>query len=190
VSSDFGQLLLRLGCLNKHHIGSGSGIGVGSSNGFFEAERRTRIGARDDQEIRIPAGIQGRAEFLHHLFAGDHFFPVVMAAPLGGHLIFKVQGSDPSGLEGPDGAPHINGIAVPGIGIADHGDRHGLNDAPQPIHHLRESEEADVGITRAPGDTSARGVNRAESRRLHNLGGKRIESSRRKNDRPRRQHLA
>lgn len=65
-----------------------------------------------------------------------------MTAAFGGHLILQHDSGKARFRELVHRALHIGGIAVAGVSITDHGDRHGIADRAAPIDYFRYQQEA------------------------------------------------
>ena len=76
------------------------------------------------------------------------------------------------GANGPD---DVDGVAVPGVGVADDRHLHGITDASRVVDHLGHGPERDVGDTQVGVHRSGTGhVHSSESVRLDDAGGDRV----------------
>jgi len=75
-----------------------------------------------------------------------------VAAPLRERLVFQVERGHAGPLEVPDGPPHVQGVAVPSVGVRDDGHAGVLDDQGEAIRHLDHGKQAQVGIPHVPGD--------------------------------------
>ena len=87
-------------------------------------------------EIRIAPRVAGGLDLGHHLGGRDHALAGEMAAALGPRLVFDVHAGDAGFLVIADGAPRVDRIAVAGIGIGDHRQLRGIDDAAGVVDHF------------------------------------------------------
>ena len=163
---------------------------MGALDGVLPASDRVGVAAGNDHEIGVGAGVQGGLDLLHRFFLGDDLFPGEEAAFLGEHLVFYVHPRHSCGLVFADGALHVQGIAVAGVGVADHGDVHCSGDVLGVGHHLSHGQQANVGETALGGGPGPGHVNGLESHRLGDLGVEGVEHERRDGQAVRIDHLA
>ena len=79
-----------------------------------------------------------------------------MAAALGHLLVFEVNAGGAGGLEEPDGALDVQGLAEAGVGVAEERQGGRLGDERACVDELGQREEADVGHAE-PGRQGAAG---------------------------------
>src|SRR5215471_16820497 len=73
--------------------------------------RGESIGARDDDEICIVAGINSGVDFLDHFCAIDNALSGKVSAPLGKFLVLKLNRVGPAAFKNFNGACYIECIA-------------------------------------------------------------------------------
>ena len=152
---DVGDLLLRGRRFDEDHVGAGFEIGRGALEGGLITFDRDRVGARDDDEIRIVQRVLHGVQPLHHLRCRHQRLVVVMAAFLREALVFEVECGDAGALEGAGGALGGERIAVAGSASAMNGTAHRLDHLAEPPFDLVGREQADVGYAGRPRDRAA-----------------------------------
>ena len=90
--------------LDEGHVGAGFVIGRGAVDRRLEAVGRDRVGARDDDEVEVGAGVGGGLHLGDHLRLRDRLLAVEMAAALRKHLVFDLDGVGAGALQQLDGA--------------------------------------------------------------------------------------
>ena len=113
---------------------------------FVETDDGERIGAGDDEEIGVAAGIDGGADLVDVLLALDHALAAHVAALLRPLLIFEEAAGGAGVDQLADGADDVERIAVAGVGVDD--DRN-LDAAADPRGRARRFRFASAGPGRA-----------------------------------------
>src|SRR5262245_62768215 len=86
-----------------------------------------RVSACDDTEIGIGTAGERGFEFPFHFRQRNNLFAVEMAAAFGRDLIFDVNGRRAGAFELANRTNEIDGIAITGVSISDHGYPDGWN---------------------------------------------------------------
>jgi hypothetical protein len=131
--------------VREQEIGAGLVVEIEAADRLVEALDRGRVGARNDQEIRIEARGDGGSDLLDALFGRDHRLASEMAATLGPDLILDHDAGDAGALETADGEVSVDRIAVAGIGVG--GKRYGAAGRQRfrASQVLLEAHDADIG---------------------------------------------
>ena len=135
--------------VDEDQVGACRAIGVGATLNVVPSVDCEGVGARDDYEILIAAGVAGGAHFRHHRFRRDDLLACEETASLGEHLIFDVQGRCAGVFVLAHGAPYVERIAVTGVGVANYGDVYRLRNSASVRDHLGHRKQAEVGEPRA-----------------------------------------
>ena len=121
----------------------------------------------------------------HHLLAGD------VPALLGRDLVLHVQPRHARLLVLAHRAHRVQRVAVAGVGVGDHRQRHRARQVRGVIRHLGEGGEAEVGLAQVRGGGArARHVHRGEARRLDEARGEAVVSAGRHDEAGRGEKLA
>ena len=138
---------VRIRKLRKDHVGTGLCIGLGAADRFIEsaANGGHRVGARDNDEIRIAPRVAGGADLAGRLFECDYLLAGDMAAALRTDLVFDVYGGDAGVFKIAHRAHDVDGVAVTGIGIGDDRNVYGTRDVAGVGGHFLAGDETDVG---------------------------------------------
>src|SRR5690606_26700591 len=127
------------------HVRAGLGVGASAGDRVVESVDRGGVGARDEHEVGVAAGGDGGADLAHHFVGRDDGLAGHVPALLRHHLVLEVDTGDPGLFVGSYGAHDVDRIAVSGVGVGDHGDVDGGDDAGRVVDHLGAGQEADVG---------------------------------------------
>ena len=165
--------------LDERHVGAGGEGGVGAGDGFLEADHRARIGARDDQEVRIVAAGGGGADLREPVLARHDFLVIQMAAALWRDLILDVDARDTGALVVPHRAHDIEFVAVAGVGVGDDRNLHRARHAGGVGDHLGLGEQAEIRIAVRDGRAGAGHVDRGKSSLRDELRGQPVIGARR-----------
>ena len=140
-----------------------------------QALDRGRVGAGDEQQVRVAPGGDRGLDLAHHLLDADHRLAAHVPAPLGRHLVLEVQPGDPGLLVGRHGAQHVDRVAVAGVRVGD---------APGPPRRRRSggrcrssrcAEQADVRAAEQGGGAAEAGhVDHVEAGLLDQPRGERV----------------
>ena len=121
------------------------------------------VAAGDDHEIGVGTRVQCGLYLLHRFFLGDDLLAGEEAAFLGEHLVFDVDARDAGRFVFADGALDVQGVAVAGVGVADHGDVHRSGDIFGVGDHLSHGQQSHVGKPPLGGGAGAGHVNGLET---------------------------
>ena len=157
--------------------------GIGAGDGFFHgtAMGTTRIGARDDHEIRIEriARLAGGADFQHGFIPRNHLPPRDMAAALRRHLVFQMHPRHASADIFFHRAHHIDGIAKARIGIGNQWRTHGRGDQLRVQRHFSQRDQPRIGqAEQVQRGAVARHIKRRKTRMFQNAGRHGVEAAR------------
>src|SRR3546814_8029856 len=118
------------------------------------------IGACDQNEVRIVAGVLHGADLLCHLGLRDDRLVVIVAATLGEDLVLQMASRDTGALEGAHRMLGIESVAVTGVRVSDHRDIDGIDDRLEPADDLGQAPQTPVGYAHAAGPAAAGDVYR------------------------------
>jgi hypothetical protein len=135
--------------LDEEHVGARLPVLRGALERGVEALDRDRVGAGDDDEVRIDARVGGGADLGDRLFHRHHLLAGKMAAALGDHLVLEMHAGHARALIALDRAPDIQHPAVAVVGIGDERQPARLGDAARVVDHLGHGQQADVGHAQA-----------------------------------------
>ena len=122
--------------------------GLAAMQGLIQAQRGARVGARDDEEIRIFAGIRGNPDFVDHIFDRHNAPAWRMTAFLGNFLILNLNSRAACVLKPFDGVFDVEQTTEAGIGVTDQRCTGSTGNAAHALHH--------VGVCRNPGIRQAK----------------------------------
>ena len=166
------------GGFDETGVGAKRVRGPDAVDSFVETCYGLGVGAGDDKEVAVAAGGHGGADALKVLAALDDALVGHMAAALGPDLVFQKTASGAGVDELLDGAVGVEGIAVAGVGIYEHGDLDALADAARLGDDLGLGQQAEVGFAEGGGGD---GVARHEAHRtagaLGDAGGEGVEQA-------------
>ena len=135
------------------------------------------IGAPDDEKIGVAARLQGVAHLFQKLVNGDDVLqPGVVGRPLGEHLVLNMNAADARPLKGADGVHGVDGVAIAGAGIAQHGQAHRFGDPLGHLHLLGEGHQR-LGNRQVGAAHIAAHINGVKAQRLHQPRGHRVVSA-------------
>ena len=140
------DLLDALRCLDENHVRTGSGVAIRPFDRGVQAERSSRVGPRDDEQVVVAAGAECGGQRLLELRGIDDALVLQVPAALGEYLVLQLDCRDAGLLVEPDGAHHVHRGAVAGVGVGDqrdvteHTDQH-----PRALGHLGGGDQPDVG---------------------------------------------
>ena len=103
--------------LGEDRVGAGVDERLGAVDGGGQALDAADVGARHDQEVRVAAGLDGRADALERRGLVDDRLAVEVAAALRVDLVLEVQARDAGVLEHLHGARHVHRLAESGVGV-------------------------------------------------------------------------
>ena len=101
-----------VGGLGEDAVGARFQAGAGAIDRRVQALFLERVGARDDKEVLVGAGVGGGLDAVHHLRLGDDFLIGAVAAALLRHLVFQVHGA------GAGAAPTASAVVADIIDVA------------------------------------------------------------------------
>jgi hypothetical protein len=172
--------LFRLGRrFDKADVGAGFAEGMGAIHRGGKALDRNGVGACDDYQVGIGAGIDSGLDLSNHFQGRYHLFAFEMSATFGKHLILNLDGVGAGAFEQLDGAPHVECVAKAGVCI-DHqrADKH-LTNGAQVLDEFGQCDEAIVGdAEEGVGDAGASDVGGRKSTISHHPRGERIGHAR------------
>ena len=164
AAADRAHLLHRLRALDEQDVGPCLPVQRGAAQRFVQAERGARVGARDDQEVRVAAGLHRDADLVGHQLGVDHTPAEHVTALLREFLVLELDGAGAGGLVAAHRVHHVQQAAVAGVAVADHrrgGDGAQLRDAP---HHVGVAGQARVRQAQVRGHGAVAGhVERLEA---------------------------
>ena len=172
--ADNPQFLDILRRFDKADIGTGFEIGVDPVDRRLQPLDRARVGARDDDEIGVLAGVDRGVDLADHLGEADHLLALVMAAFLGRDLVFDVKGGDPRFLVLADRADDVDRVAVAGIGVGDDRDFDRFDRHADKADVLGEGQEPEIGIAVRPRIAAAGQIDRLEPGLLDETRGQSV----------------
>ena len=102
----------------EHHVGAGLGEGFAAADRFLDAAGAPRIGARDDDEVRIGARGQRLLELLHEELGRHQMIDAdVVLHPPRQQLVLDLDRREARGFGERDGAMHVHRIAPAAAGV-------------------------------------------------------------------------
>ena len=113
------------GASTKIRINAEFGKYPASLDSVVKTMHAARISARDNAKVRVGTTGERSFQFLFHFSKRDDLFAVEMTAAFGRDLIFDMNGRRASAFELSNRANEIDGIAITGVSISDHGYPHG-----------------------------------------------------------------
>ena len=133
------------------------------------------------------ARVDRRLDLAHHLGGGNERLAVEVAAALREVLVLELDGVGAGALHLPHRAPHVERVAVAGVGVHDQVGADAVADQRDGADHLAHADEPDIRPPElAVGDGGARDVQRAEAGLLGDQRGERVvDAGREHNRRPR-----
>src|SRR5207249_7356945 len=135
--------------LHEREVGAGGQVGVGAPDRLVEraAVRTAGVGARDEDEVGIELAAHrvGGAILAHRLLQRDHATPGHVAAALGDRLVLDVDAGHARADVLAHRAYHVDGVAVPVVGVGDHRRAHRAGDVARVQVHLGHRRQAGVG---------------------------------------------
>jgi hypothetical protein len=102
-----------------------------------------------------------------------------VAATLGEYLVFQLDCGHTGCVVGADGAHHVHGCAVAGVGVGDQRNvAQRTGDHPDPLGHFARRDQSDVGQPEPRcGDTGTGQIRRDVTRPFGQLCGDAVENS-------------
>jgi hypothetical protein len=176
----------------KARIGADFGESADAPHGFLEPVGRARIGPRHDQNVgAFLARIDRRLNTQKRLVARDHLLAARMAAAFRRKLVFDHRAGKAGLGIAADSAFDVERVAVTGVRVADHGNRHGVADIAPLFEHLRIGNQPRIRHTQpCRRDSEAAHKTRPEPGAFDDPGRQRVETGRRQDDARFRQTLA
>ena len=183
MGDHFRGLVRRPDGLHEKSVGAGFGESITASHRVVPAGDGQRVGADDDGEVVIGAGVHGGVDFLHHFVDGYHPLVFQVTAPLGKLLVFDVYRGHAGALVFADRAPHIHGAAVSGVRVGDHRHADGGSDGRRVGKHLGCRGQGQIGVADAGHRGSGSGhVDGGKVGSLDDRGGETVISAGRGNN--------
>ena len=118
-AADLVQLGGRLGRLDEDHVGAGLAVELGALKRRLEPEHLAGVGAGDDEQRVVGAGVEGGVQLGHHLGRRDDLLAGEVAAALGEGLILELNRVGAAPLERLHGPTDVQRSAEPGVGVDD-----------------------------------------------------------------------
>ena len=142
----------------EDHVGARFNAGHGAFQCRFHAIDGQRIGARHDDEVRVGARIDGRLDAVDHFFLAHDFLARTVAATLGAHLVFDVQGGRAELDHRFHGARHVEGGRTETrVGVDQQRQVAHVGDAADVGQHVVQAGNAQVGQAQRAGRDAAAG---------------------------------
>ena len=138
------QFVERLRRLDEDDVGAGLVVEPPAADRLVQAERGARVGAADDHEVVVFAGVDGRAELLDLLLGGNDALALEVAALLGPLLVLEDDAGDARAHALANGAHHVERVAVAGVHVRDERHVDGSDDGAHAVEHLGRREQAVV----------------------------------------------
>ena len=161
---DGAQLVERLWRLDEDDVCPGLVVELAAADTLVEPEGTAGVGAPDDDEVAVAAGLDGSVELGDLLLGGDDALVLEVAALLGPLLVLEDDAGDASLDALTHGADDVEGVAVAGVHVGDKGDVDGAHYVAHAFHRLRHRQEADVGGSKGGGgEAEAGGEERLEA---------------------------
>ena len=175
---DRGELLERLHRLGEDRVGPRVDERLGAVDGGGQALDPPDVGAGHDQEVRIAAPLDGRADALEGGGLIHHLLAVEVPAALRVHLVLEVHARDARVLEHLHRAGDVHRLAESGVGV-DEGRQVGdPRDLASAVGDLGQGGEPDVGEPEIRAQHGARDVDALEALVLDEHRAQRIERPR------------
>ena len=151
LRGDLGELLPGLRRLDEQRVGARLLVGEAALDRGVEAERLARVGAGDDEQVALAARVGGGADLGRVLLRGDDLLALEVTALLRPHLVLEEHARRARVLEVADGAQHVHGAAVAGVGVDDHRCGGDARDVAGRVGHLGLGQEAEVRLAEMGG---------------------------------------
>ena len=180
-----------VGGFDEGHVRAGVVIRGGALDRRVVAFGRNGVGAGNDQEVAVAAGVHRGLDLLHHLGGRDHLLSGEMAATLGKDLVLDLERVGARAFQQLDGAHHVQGIAETGVGV-DH-ERSGKDraDRRHVLRDLGHGHQPDIGnAEKGIGDAGAGDIGGGKALIGHDAGRERIGDTRQQQRRAGTQHGA
>src|SRR5690606_3152912 len=147
-----------VGGFGEDGVGAGFHAGMRTFDGGVHPFHRDRIGAGDDVELVIGAGVDGGLHAVGHFLGTDDFLARAVAAALGADLVLDVAAGGAELGEALDGAGNIEG-GRPEAGVDVDDQRHitDVGDAAHVDQHVVQGVDAQVGQAQRAGSHTAPG---------------------------------
>ena len=120
-------------------------VALGAAEGVVQAVRLDRVGPRDQEEVGVITGGDGRAHLHLHDLDGLDLLARQVAATLRRALVLDEDRRDAHRLIFADGAGYVLGVAIGVVGIDQHGQRAGGDDVAHAGPLLAELHQVDIG---------------------------------------------
>jgi hypothetical protein len=181
-AGDGSNFVVRLRRFHKEYVRPRFAVGARAAERGVHSLDGAGIGACDDQKFGRAAGLGRGADFFDHLRSGHYAFAFHVAAALRRHLVFNVDCGDARALVIGHGADHVQGIAVAGIRVGNHGQFHSLHDARGIVHHFGLGQQARVRPPQKRRRRAEAGhIHGGESGFFYEARGERVVSARSQN---------
>ncbi len=125
------------------------------------------VGAGDDDEVGIAAGLHCRADFGDEFVVRDDVLAIQMTATFGRHLVFDVNGCHAPGFKFTHRARHIEFVAIAGVCIGNQRHANGAGHHRRTVHHLAQGQQTKIRKTKGRRDTSAGHIDRGKASLLY-----------------------
>ena len=130
---------------DEAHVGTGFRVAIRPLDRGVEPLHRPRVGAGDDHELGITAGVGRLGEPVEHRRHGHDLLAREVSAALGIELVFEQDAGGACRLEGPHRPGHGRPGAVPRVAVGDQRNQDAVGDAPDALGHLAGRDESQVG---------------------------------------------
>jgi hypothetical protein len=145
---DLGELLYAARGVDVEPVDADRGIRLEPRDRVVEIGDAHGVGARDDEEVGIPARGQHRAQLLPHLLGRDQLLAREMPALFRHRLVFDVQHGRAGFFPELDRALRLEHAAVARVRVREYRHARDATDPADVVEHLRLCQHAEVGRTR------------------------------------------
>ena len=128
------------------------------------------VGAGNDHKVWVTPSRERRPDLLHVLLQGHHLLACKEAALFGEDLVLKMAPRHARGFILPDGARHIDRVAVTRIGVTEDGDIDSAGNVARVLGHLRLRDQSHVRVAALGCSPKARHIHHVKPHRLRNSG--------------------
>src|SRR5690606_36631079 len=149
--------------LGEDRVGAGVDERLGAVDGGTEPLDGADVGPGHDEEVRVPAGVDGGPDTAQRRRLVDQLLAVEVAAALGVDLVLDVEAGHPGVLEHLDGAGDVHRLAEAGVGIDDGGQLGHAGDLSAAGGDLAQRGEPDVRLAEVRGEDGAGDVDAVEA---------------------------
>ena len=172
------QLFDRLGRFDEEKVRPGGQVFLGTADGGLPTLDRERVGPGHDQ--RLVTGVERGLDASDHLGRRHYRLAGKVPAALRRNLVLELDAARSHSFEEPNSSLHVDGIAIPGVGIDDQRQIDALPDELDYLRDLARRDEPDVGPAQpGVGDGPSGYVGGLELRLLDQQRRQRVVAARR-----------